>query len=153
MQATATAMQRQDSMICRASSFQDATMDHALAASISSRDASAWALTQSGTTGSDLKRKELPQGGLNRAGTLDRATDALSATDLAVEPESTETHAKRQKKTTEPKDKEKLPVLTKAERARYVDYWQAFKCKHSVQEMIVDQQTQHKANGFWDTAT
>ncbi|CAL1133725.1 unnamed protein product [Cladocopium goreaui] len=90
------------------------------------------------------KRKQLPQDGLNRSGTLERGMDALSATDLLVAPESTEARAKRHKIMNESKDKDKLPVLTQAERAKYVDFWQAFKCKRPLQEMTADMPTSYK---------
>lgn len=132
----ATPFERQDSMVCRASSFADTTIDHKVAASVSGANASAWAMSSTGPVpdSSQPKRKQLPQGGLNRSGTLDRGMDALAATDLSVEPECREAHAKRQKAMSEPKDKDKLPVLTKAERARYVDFWQSFKFKCAAQE-------------------
>ena len=46
----------------------------------------------------------------------------------------------------ESKDKDKLPVLTQAERAKYVDFWQAFKCKRPLQEMTADMPTSYKAS-------
>ena len=133
----APTMHRQESMMCRASSFSDTTLEHTVAASVVSPDTSAWAMSSNGTIPDSIqpKRKQLPQDGLNRSGTLDRGMDALSATDLFVAPESMEAHAKRHKSMNESKDKDKLPVLTKAERAKYVNFWQAFKCKRPVQEM------------------
>lgn len=144
----APTMHRQESMMCRASSFSDTTIEHAVAASVASPDTSAWAMSSNGIVPDSIqpKRKQLPQDGLNRSGTLERGMDALSATDLLVAPESTEARAKRHKIMNESKDKDKLPVLTQAERAKYVDFWQAFKCKRPLQEMTADMPTSYKAS-------
>lgn len=92
------------SMVAHASSFNDETVDAALANSLTSPDASASMLS---TTGKDMMPPAAAPP-LSRGATLDRGMDVMASQNLSIMPESAVACAARKKQLAHEKEKERL---------------------------------------------